>query len=172
VALIRAERPQVLLTYGEDHSAYPHPDHIRTHEISAAAYDAAADAARYPWAGDPWQVAKLYYMVFSRRRVQALHDWLVANGKESPFADWLKERDWPDDDFLRTRIDVRDHIETARAALRAHRTQVPPDSFFFAVPTEVVRAQFPWEEYALARSTVPGTVPENGFETDLFAGLR
>src|SRR5688572_31229269 len=33
VAIIRQERPQVVLTYGEDHSRYPHPDHIRVHEI-------------------------------------------------------------------------------------------------------------------------------------------
>ena len=33
VRIIRTERPQVILTYGEDHTGYPHPDHIRTHEI-------------------------------------------------------------------------------------------------------------------------------------------
>ena len=33
VALIRAERPQVVLTYDE-RGGYPHPDHIRTHEVS------------------------------------------------------------------------------------------------------------------------------------------
>ena len=36
VAVIRRERPQVILTYPEDQSEYPHPDHLRVHEISVA----------------------------------------------------------------------------------------------------------------------------------------
>ena len=53
-----------------------------------------------------------------------------------------------------TRIDVRDQIEVGRAALLAHRTQIPPDSFFFRVPLEVEQELHPWEEYVLARSLV------------------
>ena len=41
VAVIRRERPQVILTYPEDQSEYPHPDHLRVHEISIVAFDAA-----------------------------------------------------------------------------------------------------------------------------------
>ena len=52
VALIRAERPQVVLTYDE-HGGYPHPDHIRTHEVSVAAFEAAGDPGRFPEAGRP-----------------------------------------------------------------------------------------------------------------------
>ena len=29
VRIVRAERPQVIITYGDDHSGYPHPDHLR-----------------------------------------------------------------------------------------------------------------------------------------------
>src|ERR1700758_5510458 len=50
VAAIREERPQVVVTYGDDQQGYPHPDHLRVHEITIAAYEAAADAARYPGA--------------------------------------------------------------------------------------------------------------------------
>src|SRR5579872_722565 len=41
VKIIRAERPQVLIGYAEDREFYPHPDHIRVHEVSFAAFDAA-----------------------------------------------------------------------------------------------------------------------------------
>ena len=34
VRIIRAERPQVIITYRDDRNFYPHPDHIRVHEIS------------------------------------------------------------------------------------------------------------------------------------------
>ena len=45
-----AFRPQVMTTYDEN-GGYPHPDHIRCHEISVAAYDAAADPDAYPERG-------------------------------------------------------------------------------------------------------------------------
>ena len=39
VEVIRRERPAVIITYGDDHSGYPHPDHIRVHDISVLAYE-------------------------------------------------------------------------------------------------------------------------------------
>ncbi len=49
VRLIREFRPQVVTTYDEN-GGYPHPDHVRTHETTMAAIDAAADAGRFPGA--------------------------------------------------------------------------------------------------------------------------
>ena len=34
VAIIRQERPQVIITYGDDQKFYPHPDHVKVHDIS------------------------------------------------------------------------------------------------------------------------------------------
>ena len=71
VRVIREFRPHVITTYDEN-GGYPHPDHIRTHEVSMAAWDAAADPDRFPDAGEPWQPLKLYYMHgFSRARMLA-----------------------------------------------------------------------------------------------------
>src|SRR5438105_3885052 len=44
VRVIRAERPQVIITYRDDRNFYPHPDHIRVHEIQVPAFDLAARA--------------------------------------------------------------------------------------------------------------------------------
>src|SRR6266542_624399 len=33
VSVIRRERPQVIVTYGDDQQGYPHPDHLRVHDI-------------------------------------------------------------------------------------------------------------------------------------------
>lgn len=60
VKVIREFRPHVMVTYDED-GGYPHPDHIRTHEVSMAAFEAAADETRYPEAGLAWQISKVYY---------------------------------------------------------------------------------------------------------------
>ena len=48
VRIIRAERPQVIITYGDDSKFYPHPDHVRVHEISGPAFDAAGDPNAFP----------------------------------------------------------------------------------------------------------------------------
>src|SRR5712671_5385546 len=62
VALVREFRPHVILTYDEN-GGYPHPDHVKTHEVTVEAFDAAADPDRYPGCGEPWQPLKLYYFV-------------------------------------------------------------------------------------------------------------
>jgi mycothiol S-conjugate amidase len=171
VEIIRAERPQVIVTYAEDRSFYPHPDHIRVHEISVPAFDAAGDADAFPQAGEPWAPSKMYYTGFSRRRVQAMHDELLRRGEESPYARWF-ENDFPDrDDRFTTFVDVGDWLHVRRAALLAHRTQVDPEGHWMRLPDDVIRRIFPWDEFALARSTV-GSVPPADTEDDLFAGLR
>jgi mycothiol S-conjugate amidase len=173
VRIIRSERPQVLITYGDDHRGYPHPDHIRTHDISVAAFDAAGDPDRFPDAGPPFQPSKLYYTAWTRIRLQTLHDVFVARGEESPYADWLAKWD-PEtpDRAITTRIDVGDYLDQRRASLLAHRTQVDPEGFWMRLPEEIVREVFPWEEFFLARSLVDAAVPEGDFEDDLFSGLR
>ena len=50
----------MIVTYGDDQEGYPHPDHLRVHDISMLAFDAAADPDRYPEAGEPWQSSKIY----------------------------------------------------------------------------------------------------------------
>jgi mycothiol S-conjugate amidase len=166
VTLIRTERPDVLLTYPED-GGYPHPDHIRCHDVAAAAFHAAADPDRFSEAGPPHDVAKLYYMgVFTRRKLQALHAACLDRGLESPFSEWLDR--WEDrEDPTTTRVDVGEYLPVARQALLAHATQIDPDGRWFALPEEVVREVYPWEDFVLARSRVETSFPEDS----LFAGL-
>ena len=180
VEIVRRERPQVIVGYARDR-VYAHPDHVRVHEISVLAFERAGDPEWYPERGEPWQPLKLYYSNgFTRERIRALHEWFVARGDESPLAKWVEHIDKRDaeehDDALEvrttTRIDVHDPLDVARAALRAHRTQIPSDSFFFRVPLEVEQDLHPWEEYVLARTLVDTGVAEGEYETDLFAGLR
>jgi mycothiol S-conjugate amidase len=171
VAIIREERPQVIVTYADDRQFYPHPDHIRVHEISLPAFDAAGDPGQYPDAGEPWTPSKLYYTGFSRRRVKTMHDAYIARGEESPFAQWF-ERGFPDRDHrFTTFVDIGDWLHRRRASLLAHRTQVDPEGFWMRLPDDVIREVFPWDEYVLASSRV-GELAEGDTEDDLFAGVR
>ena len=168
VEVIRRERPQVLLTYGDDQRWYPHPDHIRVYEVSMAAVEASADADRYPEAGEPWEVAKVYWSVWARKRMEEMHRAFVDNGIESPFDDAWFERP-SHDDRITTTIDVDGLYEIRAGALRAHATQIDPESpFWFGLPDEVLATIHPYEDYIRAVSTVDADLPED----DLFAGLR
>jgi mycothiol S-conjugate amidase len=171
VRIIREFRPQVLITYDEN-GGYPHPDHIRCHEVSMAAYRAAADPARYPGDGEPWQIAKLYYdRIFNLERIDALFLLLSVKEPESPLLEPLGEaRDWMKNypALATTHVPVGDFLEARDAALRAHASQVSPTSSFFFWPNDLIREAWPYEDFQLVESKVDTVMPES----DLFAGIR
>jgi mycothiol S-conjugate amidase len=171
-ALVREFRPHVMVTYDET-GGYPHPDHIKCHEVSVAAFDLAGDPDAYPEAGEPWQPRKLYFhATFHRARFEALHNEMLRRGLESPYAKWMES--WEDRAADRpqleitTRVACGDFFEVRDRALLAHATQIDPKGFWFACPVEVQQAAWPTEDYHLARSLVDTDLPED----DLFAGIR
>ncbi len=169
VKLIREFKPHVVITYDEE-GGYPHPDHIQTHRVSIEAFDAAGDPDRYPEAGAPWQPLKLYYhMGFTKDRVVALHEELLAMGEESPYGEWLENWERPDKSSrITTRVECGDFFEQRDDALRAHATQIDPDGWWFRVPLAVQQKKWPTEDYELVRSLVDSAAPED----DLFSGVR
>ena len=171
VEAIRDFRPHVVVTYDEN-GGYPHPDHIRTHEISMAALDAAADATFQPELGEAWEPRKVYYgHGFSRAKIVAFHEAMEARGIESPYTEWLANwsTDRPDVmDRVTTQVECADYFDVRDEALKAHATQIDPTSRWFAIPMELQREIWPTEEYELVRSQVDSTLPEN----DLFAGVK
>jgi mycothiol S-conjugate amidase len=178
VAIIRRTRPQAMVIYGDDQSGYPHPDHLRVHEVGLAAFRAAGDPSRFPEAGEPYQPAKLYYTVQSAARFRAIHEKFEELGLESPFdEEWRNRWDKMPEDAPTTRIDISAYTDVRRLALLAHATQVDPQSkFWFGLPPEVMGTIHPHDDYRLALVGSPdGTVSEPEWdgtvETDLFAGI-
>jgi mycothiol S-conjugate amidase len=168
VAIIRRVQPQVILTYGDEQGGYPHPDHLRVHDITQPAVERAADAAWYPEAGEPWQVAKVYYSVWSKRRIELTHAKFLELELESPFSPEWFERPWQDH-RITTMIDIEGFAHVRLDALLAHATQIDPESpFWFGLPRDVATAIHPYDDYILASSTVEVPTPED----DLFAGVR
>jgi mycothiol S-conjugate amidase len=72
----------------------------------------------------------------------------------------------PDERFTTT-LDVAAWWDRKFAALRCHATQLPDDSWFFAIPEEMARLAFGTEWYILADARVPVATPED----DLLSGL-
>jgi mycothiol S-conjugate amidase len=168
VRLIRQERPHVVVTYSNNQRGYKHPDHLRVHDASVPAYAAAGDPAFHPELGAPWTPQKLYYVLWSRARLMALHEAFLRLGIKSPINAERWKR-WPSmDHHLTTKVFVGDHWEQVQEALRAHATQVDPHSpYWFGLPPDVARLTYPYDDYILAQSTVPAQLPED----DLFTGI-
>jgi mycothiol S-conjugate amidase len=169
VAIIRRTRPQVILSYGDEREWYPHPDHLRVHELTQPAVDRAADPAWYPEAGEPWQVAKVYHSIWSRARFDAMHEKFLELGLESPFDD-ARWRDRPSQDHkITTHIDITGFGHVRLDALLAHATQIDPNSpFWFGLPRDVAESVHPIDDFVREVSLVDAPVPEY----DLFAGVR
>lgn len=171
VKVVREFRPHVMITYDE-HGGYPHPDHIRCHEVSMLAYERSGDPESFPGAGEPWTVSKLYYTHgFLRARMVAFSDEFEKHGQESPFKEWLARWDKRGGDVMSrvtTQITCDDFFGARDDALRAHATQIDPNGVFFAVPTEWQKRLWPTEEFELAKTRVHTSIPE----TDLFAGIE
>jgi mycothiol S-conjugate amidase len=171
VAVLRRTRPQVVLTYNDDQQGYRHPDHLRVHDISVAAFDRTGDPEWYPDAGEPWQPLKLYYSLWSRERMMAVHEALLRLRGSSPYDERWFDRP-SQDERITTRIDVRDYLWARSQALRAHATQIDPnEAFWFGLTDEEMAAVFPYEDWVLATSLV-GYPPPGEREDDLFDGIR
>ena len=170
VELVRSFRPHVMTAY-DPTGGYPHPDHIMCHNVAYEAFTVAGQSDRYRGRGAPWTPLKLYYNHdFSMKRIQTVHDAVVAAGLESPFGDWVSSRAMREipERQVTTRIPCADFFGARDSALAAHATQIDPAGFFFAVPRDLEVDVWPVEEYELAESRVPVDLPED----DLFAGIH
>jgi len=168
VKIIREFRPHVLITYDEN-GGYPHPDHIRTHELSMFAWRAAADASLYPEAGPAWHIPKVYYdRIFNGPKMTAIYDALVSigNPRAASMIDMVT-RMGQAPSLATSHVPVGDFLEARDTALRSHASQVAPDHEFFFWPNDVQRQAWPYEDFQLVESSVPTTHPEH----DLFAGI-
>ena len=170
VAVVRRTKPQVMAIYPAHQSMYPHPDHIRAHEVGLAAFHAAGDPEAFPDEGPAWQPLKLYYTLWSKKRMMAQIEKLAELGLPIP---WGEERlammaEVPQEEVT-TEVDVAGWQSVRNDALRAHATQVDPNSpFWFGLPPEVADELGYVDEYHLAHNLTGSKVPED----DLFAGIR
>jgi LmbE family N-acetylglucosaminyl deacetylase len=153
VATIRRFRPHVLIGFGPD-GVSGHPDHVVMCEVAAAAFEAAADPARFPdpaAAGlAPWAVRKLYRFEVS----------------QAVFDEWQVPLKGVPADALTTFIDTSAQVDVKIAAFFCHRTQAK--DYDRMLSREGFRDFARQESYVLAASRLAGGVVP---ETDLFAGI-
>jgi N-acetyl-1-D-myo-inositol-2-amino-2-deoxy-alpha-D-glucopyranoside deacetylase len=172
-AVVRAVRPQVVVTYDEN-GGYGHPDHIQAHRVAMAAVSAAADATYRPELGAAWDVAKVYWCCVPRSVLQRGIDALAERG-ESFFDGVASADDLPfavADEDVAAAVDGGAFVAAKATAMRAHATQITVDGPFFALSNNLGQEVLGTEYYRLVRGDrgPAGPGPE-GWEDDLFAGL-
>ena len=171
VEIIREFRPHVIITYDEN-GGYPHPDHLKVHEVSMLAWERSGDESYAPELGEAWTPLKLYYSHgFIRQRMEMFHERLVSMGQPSPYAPMIERWEKNKADIMArvtTQVTCDAYFDQRDDALRAHATQIDPAGAFFGTPVEVQRRLWPTEEFELAQTRVKTAIPED----DLFAGIN
>jgi LmbE family N-acetylglucosaminyl deacetylase len=149
-AILREERPDALTVYDED-GVYGHPDHIQVHRVGVRAAELAGTPRVYEATMDKDEVhARL---VETRRDppsplMAEFAEQMLADG--GPHLGVAAAR-------ITTRVDVSAWIDTKRAALAAHRSQVPDESWFLSAPPDVFARMF-GTEFFIRRGVPAGTV--------------
>ncbi len=128
--ILRDESADVLTVY-DNHGGYGHPDHVQVHRVGVRAAELAG-------------TKRVYESTMNRDYIQDLMRRRADEMPDAPDAPDAAEMD----DFgspaaiITTTVDVRDFVETKRAAMAAHASQITPDSFFLAMPIEAFRDAF------------------------------
>jgi LmbE family N-acetylglucosaminyl deacetylase len=169
VRIIRGLRPRVIVIEPPGGS-YAHPDHVMCHQIGLEAFYAAGDARAYPEAGPVWPAVKLYAIAqIDDGQWETLRPAFQAAGFDVGGRQRSRQRvRGAGPETATVALDVRPYSEIQRQALLAHRTQIPPESFWRRLPAELYRRAF---ATAYLIRLHPLAAPGQ-YERDLFDGLH
>jgi N-acetyl-1-D-myo-inositol-2-amino-2-deoxy-alpha-D-glucopyranoside deacetylase len=162
--VMREVRPRVLVTY-DPNGMYGHPDHIQAHRTAMRAAELAGAEGFGP--------VKIYWTAVPKSVLIAGME-RFADSAENPFAGVESVDQLPfgtPDSEIAARIDAREQREAKAAAIRAHASQIPPESWLRSLAGEFSDGFLGVEHYTLAAGERgPGEEP-HGWESDLFAGI-
>ena len=154
-AILREEKPDVVVTYDQD-GTYGHPDHIKAHHVTNAALDLLEK--------EGWRPRKLYYMAIPRSLMQQFREQLPEEAQQDDIGSRIIGTP---DELVTTKVDVSEYVDRKRDAFRAHVSQNDPNSWFTTMADQIYRLAFGTEYYALSRGEPGSELPE----ADLFAGI-
>jgi LmbE family N-acetylglucosaminyl deacetylase len=134
-AILRSEGADVLTVYDE-RGNYGHPDHIQVHRVGVRAAELAG-------------VADVYESTVNKDEMERTFAELAEKGQLGDLDDA------PDEEMelgmpeavLTTRVDVTKWVDTKRASMRAHASQISEQSFFLSMPDDAFVAAFGTEWY-------------------------
>ena len=141
-ASIRRHRPQVIICDNQ-FGGYGHPDHIKLHQATLAAFDAAADPACYLDAGPPHSAERLYHPAFGAGWLKPLVRLMPLIGRDprkfgrNHDIDLVQMLGWESPTHVK--VDVGPYLDVKLAASACHRSQGGPLEFYRRVPRWLMR---------------------------------
>jgi LmbE family N-acetylglucosaminyl deacetylase len=169
VAIIRREKPQVVLTF-EPFGGYGHPDHKAASRWTTAAFDAAVDPTQYPEAGPGWQAERLFYSTIPTSFFMDLQAAMEAAGMDTD--QFRRIGEMPDrfpDEKITTVVEVGQFAERKWEAAMCHATQFGDNNIFRKMPDELKVRMASREYFAQIK---PDPSESAAPVDDLFAGLE
>jgi len=143
VERMRRFKPDVVITFGGDGGQNTHADHMMTSMLTTVAFHWSGQPKRYPGAGDPHKVQRLYYVTAN---------FLMPDRQPAMMMPWT------------VTLDIRSVRERKSEAFRKHVSQTP-----LMEKTKDVFERYGAEEfYSLVATAEPQAA---NLETDLFEGL-
>lgn len=151
-AILREEHADVLTCY-DDYGGYGHPDHIQVHRVGMLAGKLA---------GTP----RVYQNTMNRDHMIRGRQLFAAQNPDFEMPDLTEDiKVGKPESELTAAVDVTAFLDTKRAAMRAHASQISEQSFFLAMPDETFGFAF-GTEWFIRDGAGPGIT-----ETDIMAGL-
>jgi LmbE family N-acetylglucosaminyl deacetylase len=128
-AILEEEDAEVLTIYDE-RGNYGHPDHVQVHRVGVRAGEIAA-------------TPRVYEATINRDHLLAL---MAARADEMAEIDGAPTPEEMDigmpAEVITTTVDVRAWVDTKRAAMAAHASQISDESFFMVMPEDAFVAAF------------------------------
>lgn len=159
LAAILLEEGADVLTVYDSYGGYGHPDHIQVHRVG---HEAARIAG----------VGRLLEVSMNRDRIKALRD-MAPEGEAPREGDDRFDMDkigLPESDIT-TAVDVSGVLDTKRAAMTAHRSQISEESWFLRLPPDVFAVSFGTEWFRRVLPEFRGD-PIADRETSIFDEAR
>ena len=151
-----------MITY-DPNGFYGHPDHIQAHRVAMRAAELAGE----------YGPRKIYWTAMPRSVLEGGME-AFRGLDDNPFADVERVEDLPfghPDEEIAAQIDGTDQYEQKIAAMRAHATQIPDNSWLYGIAGDFGGEFMGVEYFALAKGERGVTGGPNGWESDLFSGL-
>ncbi|QFZ71998.1 GlcNAc-PI de-N-acetylase [Streptomyces fagopyri] len=166
-ALMHEYQPDVVVTYPPNGLSY-HPDHVRTHELTMAAFARLRAVGGFPVRGEAGtrpgrRLPKLYYIALSVSRLRAVRTRAEASLGSDVWTPPLEMG--IDDDDVTTTVDISGFWHHKLRALAAHASQSDAQALLRIL--SLTGQENPVEEYV--RADPPWTGGER--ESDLFQGV-
>jgi LmbE family N-acetylglucosaminyl deacetylase len=148
--ILEEEQADVLTIYDENGN-YGHPDHIQVHVVGKRAAELAG-------------TKRVYEATVNRDHLLSLMAQMSGD-PDAPEVPTDVDNLGVTADKITTTVDVRDFVDAKRAAMVAHASQIPADSFFVQLTPDAFREAF-GHEWFIRRDG-----PRTQYETSLFDGL-